>query len=177
MADTNEKVVLIGALRTLAEQMNVKIKAAVSVTYHPGGSASFADLPELTEGNSGLLINVTDAFTTTADFVDGEGKEYPAGTNVAIVKSGETYKYDAMSGFVNLSGFVEKEDGKGLSSNDFTDADKTKLDGISEGATKVEKSETPGCVKINGVDVQVVEIASDAEVRAMLAEVFGTAEA
>lgn len=32
--------------------------------------------------------------------------------------------------------FVAKEDGKGLSSNDFTDGEKTKLSGIAEGATK-----------------------------------------
>lgn len=32
--------------------------------------------------------------------------------------------------------FVQKEEGKGLSTNDFTDAYKTKLDGIASGATK-----------------------------------------
>lgn len=32
--------------------------------------------------------------------------------------------------------FVQKEDGKGLSSNDFTDAEKTKLSGIASGANK-----------------------------------------
>lgn len=35
---------------------------------------------------------------------------------------------------VDLSGKVDKEDGKGLSSNDYTDADKKKLAGIEEGA-------------------------------------------
>lgn len=50
---------------------------------------------------------------------------------------------------VDLSGKVDKVDGKGLSSNDFTDEAKAKLDGI--------------------------EFATDAEVEAMLTEVFGAA--
>jgi len=36
----------------------------------------------------------------------------------------------------DLGNFVEKEEGKGLSTNDFTDNDKNKLDGIEEGAQK-----------------------------------------
>jgi len=50
------------------------------------------------------------------------------------------------------------------------------LDGIAEGATKVEASEIPGYVKIRVVDTRVVEIATDEEVAAMLARVFGTEE-
>lgn len=76
---------------------------------------------------------------------------------------------------VDLSNYVQKEEGKGLSANDFTNADKEKLDGIAEGATKVESSETPGGIKINGVDVAVVEIATDAEITEMLGTIFGEA--
>ena len=43
-----------------------------------------------------------------------------------------------LAGFVDLSGYVEKEAGKGLSANDFTDALKAKLDSIAEGANKYE---------------------------------------
>lgn len=50
---------------------------------------------------------------------------------------------------------VDKEDGKGLSTNDFTDALLAKLNGIAEGATKVEKSNTNGSIKINGTDTVV----------------------
>ena len=62
------------------------------------------------EENLGLVVNVTDAFTTTDNFVDGAGGAYPAGTNVVVVKSGEDYKYDALSGIVDLSGYVAKTD-------------------------------------------------------------------
>lgn len=52
--------------------------------------------------------------------------------------------------------------------------DKTKLDGIAEGATKVEASDTAGNIKVNGSDVPVVQIAEDGEVSEMLNEVFTT---
>lgn len=52
---------------------------------------------------------------------------------------------------VDLEGYVQKEEGKDLSSNDFTDEDKAKLDGIPETAT-------------------------DAEIKEMLDSVFGAVE-
>ena len=53
-----------------------------------------------------------------------------------------------------------------------TGADKSKLDGIAEGATKVEASATAGKVKVNGADITVVDIAADEEVQEMLDEIF-----
>lgn len=50
---------------------------------------------------------------------------------------------------------VDKVDGKGLSTNDFTNALLTKLNGIAANATKVEASTTNGNVKINGVETKV----------------------
>lgn len=76
---------------------------------------------------------------------------------------------------------VDKVDGKGLSTEDFTTALKTKLEGVADGATKVEASETNGNVKINGTETTVYTepsdvvhgaIATDAEVTEMLNEVF-----
>lgn len=74
--------------------------------------------------------------------------------------------------------FVAAETGKRL----MTDAEGTKLDGIAEGATKVEKSATNGNVKIGGVETVVYTepsdvihgtVASDEDVTAMLTEAFG----
>lgn len=155
------------------------INAKVASTYKAGGSVAFAALPAPDEAHLGFVYNVTDKFTTTADFIEGAGSKHPAGTNVAIVAvtDGEatSYKYDVLAGFVDLSGLQPKEDGKGLSTNDYTTDDKTKLGTVAEGATKVEASETDGAIKINGSDVQVVDIATDAEVAEMLTEVFGAA--
>lgn len=169
------------------DQVESAINAKVASTYKAGGSVAFAALPTPDEAHLGFVYNVTDKFTTTADFIEGAGGKHPAGTNVAIVAvtDGEatSYKYDVLAGFVDLSEYaktadvVAKEDGKGLSTNDYTAEDKTKLGGVAEGATKVEASETDGAIKINGTDVQVVDIATDTEVAEMLTEVFGAAEA
>lgn len=78
----------------------------------PKGSVAFASLPALTAANLNNMYNVTDAFTTTADFVEGAGKAYPAGTNVAIINTGSdaspVYKYDAMPGVIDMSGYWSK---------------------------------------------------------------------
>ena len=55
-----------------------------------------------------------------------------------------------------------------------TCADKTNMDGIAVGATKLEVSDTPCNIKINGSETPVVTIAADGEVTEMLNEVFGT---
>ena len=133
------------------EQVAAAINAKVASTYKAGGSVAFADLPALEETNLGLVVNVTDKFTTTDSFVEGAGKKHPAGTNVAVVKSGEEYKYDVLAGFVDLSGYVEKAEGQRL----MTDAEGAKLEGIAAGATKVEASETNGAIKVNGVETTV----------------------
>ncbi len=91
------------------EQVVASINAKLSSTYKAGGSVAFASLPELSEDNLGLVVNVTDKFTATADFVEGAGGKHPAGTNVAVVKSGEDYKYDVLAGFVDLSGYVTED--------------------------------------------------------------------
>ena len=39
------------------------------------------------KANEGNVYNITDAFTSTADFVEGAGKKYTAGTNVVIVET------------------------------------------------------------------------------------------
>ena len=56
---------------------------------------------------------------------------------------------DAME--TELAGKVDKESGKGLSSNDYTAAEKAKLAGISAGATKAEASAENGALVIDGV--------------------------
>lgn len=85
----------------------------LSAVYKAAGSvASISALPAPSANYLGYVYDVEAAFTTTADFVEGAGVDYPAGTDVAIiaVQSGgsTTYKYDALSGFVDLSGYIEK---------------------------------------------------------------------
>ena len=135
------------------QQTEDKISAAISSVYKPAGSTTFAALPAPAANVLGNVYNVTDAFTTTDQFVEGVGKSYPAGTNVAVVLVGEDYKYDVLSGMVDLSNYsttdeiaqtyatktevttglsgkVDKVDGSRL----MTDAEGTKLAGIEAGA-------------------------------------------
>lgn len=135
------------------QQTDDKISAAISSVYKPAGSTTFAALPAPAANVLGNVYNVTDAFTTTDQFVEGAGKSYPAGTNVAVVLVGEEYKYDVLSGMVDLSdystseeiaqtyatktevttglsGKVDKVEGSRL----MTDAEGTKLAGIETGA-------------------------------------------
>ena len=88
------------------------IGAAISSAYKAGGTCAFANLPTNDASHEGYVYNVTDSFTTTADFVEGAGNTYPAGTNVAIVDIGSSgspvYKYDVLAGFVDLSGYQTK---------------------------------------------------------------------
>lgn len=91
-----------------------EIDNKLSSTFKPGGSVAFQNLPALSAGNLGKIVNVTDSFTTTSSFVEGAGKTYPAGTNVAIVDVGTSgspsYKYDIQGSFFDLSGYAEDSD-------------------------------------------------------------------
>ncbi len=57
--------------------------------YKAKGSLPFASLTAslLVKANEGNVYNITDAFTTTANFVEGAGKKYTAGTNVVIIET------------------------------------------------------------------------------------------
>lgn len=89
-----------------------EVDAKVVGALKPKGSVAFANLPALTAANLNNMYNVTDAFTTTADFKEGAGHAYPAGTNVAIINDGTdaspVYKYDAMAGVIDMSGYWSK---------------------------------------------------------------------
>lgn len=86
------------------------INAAASSVYEPKGSSAFASLPAPAKELVGDVYNVTDEFTTTESFVEGAGKKYPAGTNVVCVSDGDTYKWDVLSGVVDLSGYLQSSD-------------------------------------------------------------------
>ena len=104
---TNNNQLTNGAGYQTASDVSTAISTAISSTYKAKGSVAFANLPALSSANEGNVYNVTDSFTTTSSFVEGAGKTYPANTNVVIINTtGTTYKYDVLSGFVDLSGYV-----------------------------------------------------------------------
>ncbi len=88
-------------------QTDAKIAAAISSTYKPSGSVEFASLPTPSADNLGNVYNVTDAFTAGATFIASEqGQKYPADTNVAVVEVDGSYYFDALTGFVDLTGYL-----------------------------------------------------------------------
>ena len=95
-------------------QTDQKIAAAVSSTYKPSGSLEFASLPTPSTDNLGNVYNVTDAFTAGATFIASEqGQKYPADTNVAVVEVDGSYYFDALSGFVDLTGYLTTTEAAG----------------------------------------------------------------
>ena len=115
----------------LAELLG-KINALPSAIV-PKGSKAFAGLTPATDlaaANLGFMWNITDAFTTTADFAEGAGHKIPAGANVYVANVGTvaepSYKYDIFQGMYDLSGYALKSE---MSITDGTgaDADKTTI--------------------------------------------------
>lgn len=115
----------------LAELLG-KIQALPSAVV-PKGTKAFAGLTPATDlaaANVGFMWNISDAFTTTADFAEGAGHEIPAGANVYVFNAGTaetpSYKYDIFQGMYDLSGYALKSE---MSITDGTgaDADKTTI--------------------------------------------------
>lgn len=86
------------------------------------------------------------------NLIDGAPETYNTLKEIADYIAEHKDAADALSAAVGNK--VDKVSGKGLSTEDFTTALKTKLEGIAAGATKVEAS-TNGKIKINGVDTNV----------------------
>ena len=100
-----------GAVGAAQSELQSAIESAVSSTYKPAGSIAFASLPAPSKANLGKVYNVTNAFTTTASFVEGAGQTYPKGTNVVCVNtSGTTYMWDVLAGMVDLSPYLKSAD-------------------------------------------------------------------
>lgn len=123
-----------------------EVDAKVSVVYKPKGSkATIAEVIALTDAKVGDVWDVKAEFTLS-------GKKYPASTNVVCVTATTSAahtdaNWDALGGTVDLTPYakatdvntqlatkVDKVTGKGLSTNDYTAAEKAKLAGITAGA-------------------------------------------
>ena len=96
--------------------------------YKFKGSVAFASLPaSLTASMDGYVYNITDNFTTDSRFIEGAGKKYNAGANVAVA---DLSTYDAVTPQAGdnpkTEGWYELVSGKYVLSQDETvDAGKT----------------------------------------------------
>lgn len=129
--------------------------SALGGAYVAKGSRAFADLPSVrTKDMVGYVYNVTNGFTTTADFIEGAGKKYKAGTNVVIVDA-TTIAYNEVTpvGTENPSeeGWYELVEGNYVLSADTT---------VDSEKTYYEKVETPNFmfdILGNFIDVDEIE--------------------
>lgn len=98
---TNEQ---LAAAKT---ELQTEINSKISTAYKVKGSSTFANLPTPSEAEEGYVWNITEEFTTTAAFVEGANKKYPAGTNIVCIEESEgVFKFDVLSGFIDTDSFV-----------------------------------------------------------------------
>ena len=97
------------------------IDSAVASAYHHAGTKTVAQLVStlLVPANEGNVYNITDSGTTTSNFIEGDGHPIRVGDNVGICDIGSgVYKFDLLSGFVDLSNYLQKSSTTGLVKND-----------------------------------------------------------
>lgn len=87
-----------------------EVDGKLSSVYKPAGNVLFANLPTPSAANLGNVYNMMDAFTTDERFVDSEPTHYPIGTNVVVIQVENSYYFDVLAGFVDLSGYWAKTD-------------------------------------------------------------------
>lgn len=100
----DKNIATIKALKDLHTIINNDIEAKLASVYKVKGSVNFADLPT-SDLAIGDVYNIKDSFTTTSNFVEGEGISYGAGTNVVYTSED---KWDALGNFIDISGKAEK---------------------------------------------------------------------
>ena len=71
-------------------------KADIVSVYKAKGSIPFEYLPLASEASVGDVYNITNDFTTNNYFVEGMGKNYPAGANVVCVDSSGIKLWDVL---------------------------------------------------------------------------------
>lgn len=115
-------------------QVDTAVAAGVANSKH----ASFqkaSSVPAVADAKENILYLVWNSTTRHYDIY------------AKVADSSGNFKMEQLDDTtVDLSGYVQKVSGKGLSTNDFTAAYRTKLDGIAGGA-QVNKIET---IKVNG---------------------------
>lgn len=152
----NEKMVTLGAMENLAEKLKEELPVNVSQLNNDSGFQTAAQVAAAVAASDHLTrkkvagLDAIDPATEGADkyiyMVPKTDSEEDDLYDEYMVLDGKVEHVGSTK--VDLSGYQQKEAGKGLSSNDFTDAEKAKLAGL--------------------------EVASEEEVNAMLERVFGS---
>lgn len=104
MVDKDATVTLIsGASDTILENVSGLISSAVSTAWKAGGSKAPMDLTSslLVAANEGKVYNMSASGTTDEYFIEGAGKSYAAGTDIAVINDGTAespvYKFNVLA--------------------------------------------------------------------------------
>lgn len=117
--------------------------------------SNITTLPQMQTAIARIAAFIAEALNTVAEAIN---EIEPTIENATTEKAGLMSTTDKIKlDNINLSHYVTTETGKGLSTNDFTAAYKTKLDGIATGA-QVNVIET---VKVNGTALPVTNKSVD----------------
>lgn len=109
-------------------QTSAQVVAAINTAISKSGHASFQKVDAVPKADAAQENILYLVMNTTTKHYDIYAK---------IKGSSDSYTMELLDDTtVDLSGKVDKEEGKGLSTNDYTTAEKTKLAGIAEGANK-----------------------------------------
>jgi len=147
-AESSEVSTLSGKIDTLNGTGAGSVSKAITDAFNDfatkvsddGVVNSYKELIDWAAKHGGEAAQMTAAITNIENLLTGIGGEGdPATVKAAVAAAindlniGNYYTKTEVD--TALNGKVSKEDGKGLSQNDFTNAFKSKLDGIQDGAT------------------------------------------
>ncbi len=109
-------------------QTSAQVVAAINTAISKSGHASFQKVDAVPKADAAQENILYLVMNTTTKHYDIYAK---------IKGDGDSYTMELLDDTtVDLSGKVDKVAGKGLSTNDYTAAEKTKLEGVAEGANK-----------------------------------------
>ena len=152
-----------------AQQLMTKIGqkfSALTGAYIPKGSVAFSGLPATPSTTEvGYVYNITNDFTTDSRFVEGSGKDYPAGSNVVVVDNSTYAVVASPTGDPSTSGYYELDSttGRYVASKD------TSVDPLKTYYTKTTLIQLD--VLAGFVDLSDIENAIDA-IKDMIADEF-----
>lgn len=127
------------------------VDTAVSTAWKAGGSKAPTDLTSalLVAANEGKVYNMSASGTTDSNFMEGAGKPYTAGTDIAVINTGTAaspvYKFNALAtqdssvvksvnGITPTNGAVTIPNAGASTNGLMSSGEYTKLSGIASGA-------------------------------------------
>ena len=127
-----------------------RISESFSGTLRPMGTVAFANLPALSEADGGSMYNISDQFTTTAEFKEGAGNTIPAGANVYKTEDG---KWDVLAGtpVTGVKGSAESEYRRGNVNITAENVGLGNVDNTADSAKSVKYAASAGNVNWNGI--------------------------